>query len=373
MPAFVPVFTPVGGTKLYVDVSWFGAETGSQSAPFTTIAAAIAVAAAGDVIIIEPGAYVEDLVLAAGEDYDLTARVPGSVTITGSMVTTDATATFEGIDLIDDGAGMALHVTGTAADTVRLIMCQVDSSAGGDAAIEMDNTAGTLEIQGGRVNANVGNANECVRLESGTIDILESDIVHASNIAESVVCEGDAATTLTMCRCRMSGTVVSEAAAANPAMTLDDCAVTVGAVSAVTVAAGNTVDLLDVTLDSSDAAQDAIDGAGTVRIKNLAFLGTADETATTITTTHFGGSQRQHGTVGAAGASPQVDVVTLPQVLPSVAYDTQLTFEATGGGADDVICSIDEGTIATTGFSVVTTSAAAAAIAGNVHWSVEHD
>lgn len=373
MPAYNPNFAPLGDTHLYVDGSWAGHADGGLLSPFATVAAAVAAAAAGDVITIEAGTYVEDIVFAAGEDYLLEARVPGSVTITGSMVSTDATVTLEGINLIDDGAGIPLHITGTAADTFRLILCEVEATAGGDHAIEHDNTAGTLEMQGCRVAADVANANECMRLESGTVDILESDVVHGSNVAEAIVCEGDAATALTMRDCRCVGSVNSEVAAVAPTMALDGCEVTVGAISAVLVAATATVELVDTVLDSADAGGDAIDGAGTVLAKNLSFAGTADEIATTVTATTMANFKRQHGSVTAAGASPQIDVVTLGQVYPDVNYDIQLTFEATGGAADDVVCSVDEGTIATTGFSVVTTSAGAAAIAGNVHWSTDHD
>lgn len=365
MPPFNPVFGPVGGTHLYVDGSWAGGQAdGGQLSPFATIAEGIAAMAVGDVLLIEPGVYVEDLVLAAGEDYYLKARIPGSVTITGSMVSTDATATLEGINLIDDGAGLALHVTGVAADVFRMILCEAASTVGGDAVIEMDNTAGTLEIQGGRMTADVGNANEVLRLESGTIDILETDITHGSDVAESIVCEGDAASALTMRDCRCVGSVNSEVAAVIPTMNLDGCDVTVGAISALIVAATATIECFDSRLTSADAGNDAIDGAGAVVLRNVTFPGAADEIATTITCTHEADSRVQQGRyTEAAGAG--VRAIALPQIFPSTSYNVHVTYVDTGTGAQASSNEVD--TIATTGFNLTTQGD------GIYHWTATHD
>lgn len=362
----------VAANALYVDGSYTGSqENGSQGAPYTTIAGALAVAAAGDVIVILPGAYTEDLTLVDG--VDLKSMIPESVVVTGTATATDVTSIVQGINFIDDTAGNAFHFTGTAADRCRFIDCEFDATATGDPAFSADNTAGTVEFENCRFGVAGANVAECCQIESGTVSFIDCTMTHATNTQESLVAEGDAATAIVARNCSFTGTVSSEAAAVNPTMELRECDITAGAVSGVVVAAGNTVVLLDSSIACTDAADDAIDGAGTVTLKDPAFLDTADEIAATVTVTHYAGSQIQHGTVAAAGASPQTDAVTLPQVFPSTSYDIQLTFEATGGGADDVICSVDEGTIATTGFSIVTTSAAAAAISGNVHWLAIHD
>lgn len=358
--------------ELFVDAAYTGAQSnGSSGAPFTTITAALAVAAANDVIVIRPGAYTEDLTLLDG--VDMKSLIAGSVVINGTATATDVSLTLEGLNFIDDTAGNAFHFTGTAADTLRCILCEFTATATGDPAFSADNTAGTVNFEGCQFAVVGANTAECCQVESGTVTFRECDLAHATNTQESLVAEGVAATTITARDTTFTGIVASEAAAVAPAMELSDCSIVVGAVSGVIVAATATVVILNSNIASTDAGNDAIDGAGTVTIRDVAFLGTADEIATTVTVTHWGGSWMQHGTVAAAGASPQTDAVTIPQVFPSVAYDIQLTFEATGGGADDVICSVDEGTIATTGFTVVTTSAAAAAISGNVHWFAIHD
>jgi len=357
-------------TTAWVDAAWGGTETGSSSQPYATIAAAIAGSAAGDVITVKPGAYVEDLAFAAGEDMTLRSMSPGSVTITGSMTVTDATVTLEGLNLIDDGAGIALHFTGTGVDVLTMTGCVVDSTATGGVTFSMDNTAGTVEINSCQLNGDVGNANEVMQVESGTLDIRHSDVTHGSNVAEALVSEGDAATAILAIDCRFVGSINDEAAViAAAAHDYQDCVITVGAISGVICAATCTIGLADVEIASTDAANDAVDGAGTIGVGGqVVFPSTADEFATTLTVTRLPTNDSQVGVVAAAGASPQTDTVTLPQPYSDVNYSAQLTFEATGGGADDVICSIDQGTIAEAGFDVITTSASAAAIAGNIHW-----
>jgi hypothetical protein len=362
----------VAANELYVDGAYTGSqENGSSGAPYTTITAALAVGAANDVIVIRPETYTEDLTLVDG--VDLRSQIPGSVTVVGSVTATDVTSVIQGINFIDDGAGNAFYMTGTAADTCRFIECEFNSTATGGIAFVHDNTAGTSDFDQCFLGATTGNANEVMQVEQGIINMKRTDVAHEDNTSESIVLEGDAATTFYARECHFTGQVGVEAAAVSPTTTLENCSMVVGADHALLVAATNTVTLLGINVTSTEASQDAIGGAGTVVVKDVSFLSTADEYETTLTVTHAAGSLMQHGTVAASGASPQVDAVTFPQVLPSVAYDIQLTFEATGGGADDVICSVDEGTIATTGFSIVTTSAAAAAISGNVHWFVIHD
>ncbi|MEX2661817.1 MAG: protein phosphatase 2C domain-containing protein, partial [Vicinamibacterales bacterium] len=53
--------------------------SGAAGSPFATIASAMAAARPGDVVRVEPGAYVEQVIVADG--VDLVAREPGSVTI----------------------------------------------------------------------------------------------------------------------------------------------------------------------------------------------------------------------------------------------------------------------------------------------------
>jgi hypothetical protein len=353
-------------TVAWVDAAWGGTEVGSSTQPYATIAAAITAAAANDIIKIKPGAYVEDLAFAAGEDLTLTAMSPGSVTITGSMTITDATVQLEGLNLIDDGAGIALHFTGTLADTLTMIGCVVDSTAGGGVTFSMDNTAGTVICLRSNINGDVGNANEVIQCESGTLDIRDTDVTHGSNVAEALVAEGDAATSILAVDCRFQGSVSAEAAVVAPAAyVLENCVFTVGAISAVIAAATTTIVVDGGTITSTDAGNDAIDGAGTLTIgKDIAFIAAADEVATTLTVTHLLGPKIQHGRyTEAAGAG--VRAITLPQVMPSVNYTVVLGYVDTGGGVNASSLEVD--TIATTGFNLTTQ------VNGVYTWCAIHD
>jgi hypothetical protein len=363
-----------------VDDDYTGADAnGSFAQPFTTIQDGIdaqALIGAGDVIIAN-GAYVEDLLPEDG--VNLKAAVAGGVTVTGLCTSTDVNFTMEGIHFIDDGVNNenAFHFTGVAAVTVRAILCDFSSTALGDHGLLCDNTnaAATMRLEGCTGAADVANANALVSLASGTLTIREGDLAHGDNTAESVELLGTLASTFDARDTTFTGTIAHEAAVANPVCTLTDCDIVVGAVAAGLVAAGNTMTLLgDNNVTSTEAAQDAFTGAGTVALGTLdavTFLGAADEIATAAVTA-TGSFMSQSGEVAAAGASPQVDSVAFARVMPTAAYVvTSLVFEATGGGADDVICSVDEGTMAVGGFDIVTTSAAAAAISGNVHWKIE--
>jgi hypothetical protein len=360
----------------YVDASYAGGESfGSELHPYATIQAAITAANAGDLVKIAPGAYTEDLTLADGVDLvGMSGPVANDVVITGECVGTDGSYSLTNLSFIDDGADRTMHLTGTGAEAVTLSGCILTSTATGDAALECDNTNLTLTALGCRFVTQGANANQTVLIESGTHDFTACDFTHATNTNECFVAEGDAATTITARQCRFTGNVGSEAAAVNPAMNLADCQFTVGAVSCLVIAAGNTVFLKDAVMTSTDAANDAVDGAGTLTlITPISFLSTADEIPATITLTHSLDSRIQSGTVAAAGASPQTDTVTLPQPYPDTNYQILLTSETTGGAADDTICSVDEGTIAAGTFDVITTNAAAGAVACNVHWLVIHD
>ena len=349
--------------ELYVDAAYAGAQSnGSEGAPFLTITEALAVAAAADLVVIAPGAYVEDLVLI--DEVDLKSLVPESVTVTGTCTATDVSCVLQGINFIDDTAGSAFHFTGTAADTCRFILCEFTATATGGPAYTADNTLGTSSFQGCQFAVTGANASEVCQIEAGIADFRECALAHGTNTNEALVAEGDAATDIRCRDCTFTGTIGSEAAVANPTIEISNCSIVAGAVSGVVVAAGNTVVILDSDIACTDAGDDAIDGAGTVTIKDLAFMSTADEIATTITVTHFLGSWIQHGEyTEAAGAGTRA--IALPQIFPSVTYTVMVTYEDTGAGAQASSNEVD--TLATTGFNVTTQ------VNGVYHWMAIHD
>lgn len=96
------------------------------SAPFTTIAAALAAGRAGDVVRLEPGIYREHVELRDGPD--LAARVPGSVTIVHA----------------GDARVAALSLSGSS--NVRVTGIRIDSERPADVAIRVGAQAATLEL-----------------------------------------------------------------------------------------------------------------------------------------------------------------------------------------------------------------------------------
>jgi len=358
MTVYAPVFAPAG-TQFFVDATAPAAVgDGSYQQPFTTIAAAQAVMAAGDVCTIRAGNYDEDLAFTAGQDFRFHADSPGSVVIVGATVITDATMSFEGINFIDDGvAGTdAIHFTGTAADTLTLIGCNVDATAAGLAALSMDNTAGTVVVLDSAFASAAGNANQTIQVESGNLDMRRTDVLHGSNVAEALVSEGDAATSILCVGCRFQGSVNGEAAVGAAASHVyEDCNFVVGAISAVIIAATCTIVVDGATITSTDAANDAIDGAGTLTIgKPMVFAAAADEIAATLTVTHLLGSQIQHNSyTEAAGAGARA--ITFAQPFPTANVD--------------VVCDGDwtATTILATGFTLNTSGN------GTSSWIAIHD
>jgi len=334
--------------------------------PYATITAGLAAAVAGDLIAIAPGAYAEDVALVDG--VDLYGEQPGGVLITGTITATDVTCVLSNLNVTDDGGGgPAFNFTGTAADTLRAITCEFNSSAAGDHAVLCDNTdaAATVNLEGCIVGADAANANAAISVASGVLTLRECDVVHGDNTAESIELLGTAASTFEARDTTFTGTIAQEAAAVAPACTLTDVDVVVGAVSAVTIAATCTCTYLSGNATSADGADLAIDGAGTLVLgDSVSMIGAADAVAATVTTTTAGRALMQHGRyTEAAGAGSRA--IALNPDMPSTSYTVLVTYEDTGTGAQASSNEID--TIATTGFNITTQGN------GVYHWLAIHD
>jgi len=95
------------------------------TAPFASIAAAVAASRPGDVIRVDPGEYREEVVLTSGAD--LVARVPGTVSI-----------------VPDSGAAAALSVGG--ASGARIAGIRIDADAPLEVGVRVTAPAATLEL-----------------------------------------------------------------------------------------------------------------------------------------------------------------------------------------------------------------------------------
>jgi hypothetical protein len=338
----------------YVDGAFTGTELyGSQALPYNTVAAAIAAAAAGDVIYVAAGAYTEDLAIAADVDLiGMCGPLSGAVTVTGTCTITDASCSITNMGFIDDTAGGALHITGTGADEVVLSGCIVAATATGDYALEHDNTNATLTAFGSRFTTAGASANPCVIIESGTVDMNGCDVLHNLNTSQAIELQGDAATTFTFRNGRVQGSIDSEATAVAPACDLDNVRVTVGAAAALNIAATTTQVCNNVVINSTEAAQDAVLGAGAITLMNgITFMGTANEIGGTVTPARLVRSNVQSGTyVEAAGAGTRA--ITFPEVARDAPDVITVTYIDTGGGAYALTDEID--TVAATGFNITT-------------------
>jgi len=257
-----------------------------------------------------------------------------------------------------------MHITGTGADTMVISGCNVTCTATGDCALEVDNDNVTLTMIGDRLATEGANANPTAIIESGTVDMRSVDITHATNTNTALEAQGDAATDILAVDCRFQGDVDSQTNGANPTIRLDNSSITVGAVSGINIAAGNTVEVKNLDITSTDAGNDAVDGAGALTcITPIRFLSTADEVAATITMTHSLQSQIQSGTyTEAAGAG--VRAVTFPQPFPSANVRVFVTYEDTGAGVQASSNEVD--TIAAAGFNLTTQ------VNGEYHWLAIH-
>jgi len=119
IPLADQIFVDKGGDDVY--------GTGSIEQPFETIGGALAVATAGDNIVIEPGIYAETLLL--DMQVNLVAMIPGTVTIQGTVP-----------------AGAVVEISGAAIGCVIDGINITNLSAAGIAgmALLVDNTGGTI-------------------------------------------------------------------------------------------------------------------------------------------------------------------------------------------------------------------------------------
>jgi hypothetical protein len=135
-------------------------------------------------------------------------------------------------------------------------------------------------------------------------------------------------------------------------VSLAQCEITVGAAAALNIAATCTQVVSGLVITSTEAAQDAVLGAGAITIVTpIIFLGTANEIGGTITPAFSVSSNIQTGTyVEAAGAGTRA--ITFPEVARAAPSVVLTQYIDTGGGAYALTDEVD--TVAATGFNLTT-------------------
>jgi hypothetical protein len=215
---------------------------------------------------------------------NLKSILRGTVTVTGSVTSTNVSCTIQGVNFIDDTlGGDTFAAIGVAVRTIRLIDCNIIATGTGGLSLSYGNANGILELIETDVLTRTGNANEAAQIRSGTFRGYRSGITHEDTTSEAIVFEGQAATTALLRRCDIRGQVGHEAALVVPTLTIEHCSVDVGAVAAVLVAAGCTLNIFDCQVTSAEATNLCFDGAGTVQYGDLTFRGTAYGFAGTLT------------------------------------------------------------------------------------------
>jgi hypothetical protein len=364
-----PSQTTLQGNALYVDAAYTGGgSNGSFLKPYTTISAALTAASSGMTVFVRQGSYTEDLTLVTGVDILGESGPRGrGPEVTGTATATDVSCVIEQMSFVDDGAGNAVHFTGTTAAQLEMNRCLLTGTATGGAPLEIDNTLVTASVimNDSQIIMTTGNAVEVVRVESGIFNAYDCVITHEDDTSESVVHEGDAAGAVNLFNCQLTGQVGSEAAAANPTMWLVDSHVTVGAVAAVTVAALNTVSMHGCRITSTEGANNALTGAGTYTMSaGPHFLSTADQIAPAATTVFLADARTQSGRyTEAAGAGARA--IAFARDMPSTNYTVVFGVEDTGAGT--TTATVATGTKAVSGFTLDT--------GGNaiIHWMARMD
>jgi len=267
----------------YVDPSFTGTSTGSRSNPAKTYAAAAALASAGDVIYLAPGAYAEDIALVAGVAVvGLCPARSGLVAVAGKVTAVEAgTAYVENI-VATEAADSALEITGAAAVVVVAKGCRFVAGAAATHGAQITAASGEVELWDCEVRATTGNANAALQITQGTIRGHEIALWHEDNDALALEETGAGATTVTLFDALFQGGIDVAAAAAQPTNTLHRADSTTGNLEALVTVSTNRFEWFGGDVDCGVASGDAIAGAGVFVWSDLRLTGTASNLAAAL-------------------------------------------------------------------------------------------
>jgi hypothetical protein len=284
-------------TDLHVSPFIVSAGGATNGANYTTIGSAItaAVAAGGNhTIFIQPGAYTENLTLAAG--INLTAYPCDATTFLNSSATTNVTiigkcsasfngsASFSGINF-QTNSDYAVEVTGSSTTNLFFSGCNFNglnnsifhyaSSNSGrfyiyDCTGNLDTTgiayfvatSGDLRIYGG-VFGNDGGSTTASTISAGTIGL------HNTEFHNSITTSSTAGITA-INNSQMIGTLTVGGSGTN---NINLSSFSSASSSAISVGTGSTLTVADCVIDSSNT--NAITGLGTLAYSGLSFINTS--------------------------------------------------------------------------------------------------
>jgi len=266
----------------------------SNGANYSTIAAAIAAASAGDTIYLQTGTYTENLTLKVGVNlcaFECDAQTP-NVTIVGTCTLTAAgTVTISGVRLQTNSAN-CVAVTGTAASIVRLHNCYIDctnntgllnSSSDGNSLISLFFCRGDIGTTGIALFANSGagsiHTNSCLFTNSGGSSTANTCSGTSSGALMAFHTQFNSALTISSSASILveysNLTVLTTSSTANA--TLLYCFT-----GDVVVGAGTVVTMISCVLSSSTT--NVVSGAGSFIYTDLSFAGTSSNVVVTSET-----------------------------------------------------------------------------------------
>jgi hypothetical protein len=291
--------TNINGIGFFSPAKWVVSKNAAEG-NFTTIAAALTAASAGDTIVIMPGTYTENPTLVAGVNLcgfssdsglNISQDTSANVIISGECtMTTAGTVTISGIQL-KTNSNYFLGVTGSAASIVNLVGCYLNAS--NNTGITYSSSSSSSEINISFCTGDVGTTSITmfVATSPGTLNISHSTF---TNSGGTTTTSSINTTTMLMEYTKILFPLTVTAASpqirhswidtsANPATglttvtsgttTVTHTAIVSGSSSGVSVGSSTTVGLNITEVSSTNT--DAITGSGTVNTNAVLYSNTS--------------------------------------------------------------------------------------------------
>lgn len=270
----------------------------SEGATHTTITGAIASASASDTIYVRTGTYTEDFTIDKSLRF-MTGQARGnnssSVTIVGTVTqTATATATFNGFSFSTNAATI-ISVSGTNALQLHFFNCNFSLSNGD--CLTMDNANGVLsfttcQFNQGADSLDIYNITDCAGVSFRNCVSFNGSADGVSTVAsgrvtleyctfqlQTFTTSGSGNMVITFCEMSNGNNTVPLTTAGTGISFVNNSVFASGTAAAISIGTGTTVNILGLTVDSTNAAP--ITGAGTVNYAPIMFQDTGNSIDTT--------------------------------------------------------------------------------------------